>query len=62
MHELVHYLQDISGKFDYKSCEDYVFKEREAYSIQRQYLKRIAQRYVAIYQNYPPCQWHESNK
>lgn len=58
VHEIVHYLQDISGKFEKGSCDDHVFKEREAYSIQRLYLHRIAQRYVAIYQNYPPCNWH----
>ncbi len=55
VHEMVHYLQDISGNFDKESCDDHVFKEREAYSIQRLYLHRIAQRNVAIYQNYPPC-------
>lgn len=58
VHEIVHYLQDISGQFDKESCEDYVFKEREAYAIQRKYLRQIAQKYVAIYQQYPPCHWH----
>ena len=60
VHELVHYLQDISGNFDKESCDDHVFKEREAYSIQRLYLHRVAQRYVAIYQNYPPCNMHQA--
>lgn len=55
VHELTHYLQDISGKYGDMSCENHVYREREAYSIQRTYLKRIAQVYIAIYQNYPPC-------
>ena len=58
VHEIVHYLQDISGKFDNESCEDYVYREREAYAIQRKYLRQVAQQFVALYQNYPPCEWH----
>ena len=56
VHELVHYLQDLSKKFDNQNCQDYVFREREAYGIQRQYLNKIAGRFVAIYVNIPPCQ------
>ena len=55
VHEMTHYLQDLSGKYDLNSCDDYVYREREAYSIQRTYLKRVVQVYIAIYQNYPPC-------
>lgn len=55
VHEMTHYLQDLSGKYNNESCDDHVYREREAYSIQRTYLKRIAQVYIAIYQNYPPC-------
>jgi hypothetical protein len=55
VHEMTHYLQDLSGKYYGKTCDDHVYREREAYSVQRTYLKRIAQVYIAIYQNYPPC-------
>lgn len=56
VHELVHYLQDLSKKFNNEDCQDYLIREREAYGIQRQYLNRIAGRFVAIYMNFPPCQ------
>ncbi|MGH8120357.1 MAG: hypothetical protein ACRESK_07060 [Gammaproteobacteria bacterium] len=55
VHELVHYLQDVSKKFNNGDCQDYLVREREAYGIQRQYLNRIAGRFVAIYMNFPPC-------
>ena len=55
VHELVHYLQDISGEYDEMDCNLYAKREREAYSVQRQYLNKIAGRFVAIYMNYPPC-------
>lgn len=37
VHELVHYLQDLSGEFS-DSCEDQIRREREAYAIQRIYV------------------------
>lgn len=55
VHEIVHYLQDLSGKFDPDSCDDHLIREREAYSVQRQYINRIAGRFAAIYINFPPC-------
>ena len=55
VHEFTHYLQDLSGKFDNNTCADHQKREREAYSIQRQYLNKIAGRLVAIYMNYSPC-------
>ncbi len=58
VHELVHYLQDLSGEYNDMNCELYAKREREAYSVQRQYLNKIAGRFVAIYMNYPPCQIH----
>ena len=39
VHELVHYLQHLSGRFDSTSCEDSVRREREAYAIQREYVQ-----------------------
>lgn len=56
VHELVHYLQDLSGEYNDMNCDLYAKREREAYSVQRQYLNKIAGRFVAIYMNYPPCQ------
>jgi len=55
VHEIVHYLQDLSGKYGSGDCNDHLRREREAYSVQRQYLNRIAGQFVAIYMNYPPC-------
>ncbi len=37
VHEMVHYLQHMSGKFNSDSCEDSLIKEREAYRIQSKY-------------------------
>ena len=56
VHELVHYLQDLSGKFDSLKCEDQLVREREAYSVQRTYLNRIAGRFAATYPpTFAPC-------
>ncbi|MBA2492407.1 MAG: hypothetical protein ACR2KU_07665 [Gammaproteobacteria bacterium] len=38
VHELVHYLQHLSGKYDSHSCADQIAREREAYAIQRIYM------------------------
>jgi hypothetical protein len=38
VHELVHYLQNLSGKFDSHSCADQTTREHEAYAIQRRYM------------------------
>ncbi len=61
VHELAHYLQDISGKYPKMDCDRYAQREREAYSIQKQYLNKIAGKFVAMYVNYPPCYDHTSN-
>lgn len=55
VHELVHYLQDLSGQYNEMDCNLYAKREREAYSVQRQYLNKIAGVFTAIYMNYPPC-------
>lgn len=55
VHELVHYLQDLSGKFEAGGCEENVTRERQAYAIQRIYLNRIAGRFAATYPVYAPC-------
>ncbi len=38
VHELVHYLQDMSGEFDSRSCEHSRAREREAYHVQNSYI------------------------
>ena len=38
VHEFVHYLQHISGKFESGSCEGFVQREREAYATQREFI------------------------
>ncbi len=55
VHEMVHYLQDISGNYENMDCNLHTKREREAYSVQRQYLNKIAGRFTAIYLNIPPC-------
>ena len=55
VHEFTHYLQDINDKYQEPNCDAYQKREREAYSVQRQYLNKIAGRFTAIYINYPPC-------
>ena len=42
VHEFVHYLQDLSGKYDPGSCDHQIIREREAYAVQREY---VAQAY-----------------
>jgi hypothetical protein len=55
VHELVHYLQDLSGEYKKVDCDLYAKREREAYAVQRTYINKIAGRFMAIYVNYPPC-------
>jgi hypothetical protein len=55
VHELIHYLQDISGKFNKGDCEEQLVREREAYAIQRIYINRIAGVFAATFPVYAPC-------
>lgn len=52
MHELVHHLQHVAGKFDALDtpCRRWKAKEVEAYEIQHKYLKklRLTQRFIAL--------------
>jgi hypothetical protein len=41
VHEIVHYLQHQSGRFDTFSCKDSLVREREAYSVQNAYLMQV---------------------
>ncbi len=38
VHEMVHYLQDLSGRFDPASCADHRRREYEAHALQREYI------------------------
>ena len=55
VHELVHYLQDLSGEFTRNDCEEKMRRERQAYAIQRSYLNRIAGLFAATWPVYAPC-------
>lgn len=55
VHELVHYLQDLSGEYKEMDCNLHAKREREAYSVQRQYLNKIAGRFTVMFNNIPPC-------
>lgn len=41
LHELVHFLQHHSGKFNSVSCNDSLDREREAYAVQNDYLMNV---------------------
>jgi hypothetical protein len=44
LHELVHYVQDVNGKFaDESPCTRFNLREREAYAVQNRYLVRVGQ-------------------
>lgn len=40
VHEMVHYLQDLSGKYEDANCNNYLEREREAFAIQREFIAR----------------------
>lgn len=42
VHELVHYLQHHSGRYDAHSCTDASAREREALAVQNEYLLRLS--------------------
>lgn len=55
VHEMVHYLQDLSGRYDNSSCEDHAKREREAYAIQREYGIRACGSVLYIRMVTPSC-------
>ncbi|MBI1733024.1 MAG: M48 family metallopeptidase [Gammaproteobacteria bacterium] len=55
VHELVHYLQDLSGEYQTGSCREQMRREQHAYAVQRAYLNRIAGQFAATYPVYAPC-------
>lgn len=46
---------DANTRYDEMNCELHAKREREASSVERQYLNKIGGRFVAIYMNYLPC-------
>lgn len=61
VHELVHYLQDLSGEFKAAGCREQVRREQHAYAVQRTYLNRIAGRFAATYPIFAPCPGEPGN-
>ncbi len=55
VHEMVHYLQDLSGRYDNSSCDDHARREREAYAIQRKYGIKASGSVLYIRMIIPPC-------
>lgn len=55
VHEMVHYLQDLSGRYDNSSCDDHARREREAYAIQREYGIKASGSVLYIRMIIPPC-------
>lgn len=47
VHEIVHWLQWKSGKYDDLDCADTLYREREAYRIQDEYLVKTGRRPIA---------------
>jgi hypothetical protein len=45
LHELVHYVQDASGRFPGRDCRTWVAQEREAYTLQAAWLREHRRRY-----------------
>lgn len=41
VHEFVHYLQDHSGELEPYSCAQQIWRERQAYAIQREYMAKV---------------------
>jgi len=48
VHEFIHYLQDISELYDTESCDDALFREREAYGVQNAYFVEALARFQRI--------------
>ena len=60
VHELVHFLQHQSGKFDSLSCEDSRTREREAYRVQTSYILQAQGRFELIVPPPTSCRYSES--
>lgn len=57
VHELTHYLQHLSGRYDSHSCTDSLFREREAYAVQNEYLVTAQGSADIIYPSPKACRY-----
>jgi hypothetical protein len=57
VHELTHYLQHLSGRFDSFSCRDSLAREREAYGVQNNYLVTAQGSFDIIHPAPTACQY-----
>ncbi len=55
VHELVHFLQHYSGKFDSISCKDSLVREREAYRVQNSYIVDAQASFALVRPGYFSC-------
>jgi len=60
VHEMVHYLQHMSGNFDSTSCSDSVAREREAYYIQNEYILQSAASFDLIQPGPTACNYQNA--
>lgn len=60
VHEMVHYLQDMSGNFDSTSCTDSVVREREAYYVQNEYILQAAASFNLIQPGPTACNYQHA--
>lgn len=61
VHELVHHLQHLSGRFDSHSCEDSLMREREAYHIQNEYILQAHASFALIRPGPTSCNYQASS-
>jgi len=55
VHEIVHYLQDVSNKWDESSCKDRNLREKEAYLVQTKYSIEVMSKLPLRMSNLPIC-------
>ena len=61
VHEMVHHLQHLSGRFDSLSCEDSLKREREAYYIQNEYILQAHASFALIRPGPTSCNYESSH-
>jgi hypothetical protein len=59
VHELTHYLQHLSGRYDSLSCDDSLVREREAYGVQNDYLLTAQGSFDIIHPAPTACRYAE---
>lgn len=48
IHELVHYLQHINGKYTSDECSDRISREHEAYAVEQMYINQAEDGYITL--------------